>query len=48
LDEKALEFKRLQTPFHEELYATSMKSLEIPASTRLAESFIGPLNPVIA
>jgi hypothetical protein len=47
LDEKALEFKRLQTPLHEELYETSMKSSEIPTSTRLVESFIRPLNPVI-
>jgi hypothetical protein len=47
LDEKALEFKRLQTPLHEELYETSMKSSKILASTRLVENFIGPLNSVI-
>jgi len=48
LDEKALEFKRLQTPLHEELYETSMKSSKIPTSTRPIESFIGPLNQAIA
>jgi hypothetical protein len=48
LDEKALEFKRLQTPLHEELYETSMRSSEILASIGLIESFIAPLNPVIA
>jgi mitogen-activated protein kinase kinase kinase len=48
LDEKALELKRLQTPLYEELYETSMRSSEIPASTGPAESFIAPLNPAIA
>jgi hypothetical protein len=48
LDEKALELKRLQTPLYEELYETSMRSSEIPASTEPAESFIAPLNPAIA
>jgi mitogen-activated protein kinase kinase kinase len=48
LDEKALELKRLQTPLYEELYETSMRSSEIPASTGRAKSFIAPLNPAIA
>jgi hypothetical protein len=34
LDEKAFEFKRLQTTFYEALYETSMRSSKIPASTR--------------
>jgi hypothetical protein len=36
LDEKALEFKRLETPLHEELYETSMRSSKIPRSIRPA------------
>jgi hypothetical protein len=48
LDEKSLELKRLQTPLYEELYETSTRSSEIPASTGPAESFIAPLNPAIA
>jgi len=48
LDERALELKRIQTPLYEELYETSMRSSEIPASTGPAESFIAPLNPAIA
>jgi hypothetical protein len=47
LDEKALEFKKLQTPLHEELYETSMRSSKILASIRLAKSFIAPLNPIV-
>jgi hypothetical protein len=48
LDEKASELMRFQTPLQEELYETSMRSSEIPASTRPAESFIAPLDPAIA
>ncbi len=48
LDEKAWELKRLKTPLQEELYETSMRSSEILASTRPVESFIAPLNSVIA
>ncbi len=48
LDKKALELKRLRTPLYEELYETSMRSSEIPASTGPPESFIAPLNPAIA
>ncbi len=47
LDEKVLEFKKLQTPLHEKLYETSTTSSKILASIQLAKNFIAPLNPVV-